>query len=75
MQASTISFSYYFTHVLIYVFPLAGHFTQVVWKETKELGVGRAKSNTGKLYIVAYYSPPGNYSRCYLDNVPPLKKY
>lgn len=41
-----------------------GHFTQVVWKATKRVGVGIAVIKRGfltKTYIVARYSPPGNY--------------
>lgn len=48
-----------------------GHFTQIVWKDTKELGVGSAKSASGKLYVVANYSPPGNYSGQFTKNVLP----
>ncbi|XP_041119833.1 uncharacterized protein LOC121323107 isoform X2 [Polyodon spathula] len=36
-----------------------GHFTQVVWKSSKELGVGKATD--GKtMYVVGHYSPAGN---------------
>lgn len=39
-----------------------GHFTQVVWKNTKNLGVGVAFANNGnKAIVVANYFPPGNY--------------
>lgn len=37
----------------------AGHFTQVVWKGSRELGVGMAKGHDA-LYVVANYNPPGN---------------
>ena len=37
----------------------AGHFTQVVWKESVRVGLGIAKSN-GQIHIVANYHPPGN---------------
>ncbi|XP_063835531.1 uncharacterized protein LOC135084685 isoform X1 [Ostrinia nubilalis] len=48
-----------------------GHFTQIVWKDTKELGVGSAKSKSGKLYVVCNYYPPGNFSGQFSKNVLP----
>lgn len=40
----------------------AGHFTQVVWKNSQKLGVGIAFANNGnKAIVVANYDPPGNY--------------
>ncbi|KAF7229610.1 Golgi-associated plant pathogenesis-related protein 1-like, partial [Nothobranchius furzeri] len=36
-----------------------GHFTQVVWKETTELGVGVASRN-GMTFVVGQYRPAGN---------------
>ncbi|CAK1548707.1 unnamed protein product [Leptosia nina] len=48
-----------------------GHFTQIVWKNTQELGIGSAKSKSGKLYIVANYYPPGNYGGQFVKNVLP----
>lgn len=48
-----------------------GHFTQIVWKDTKELGVGSAKSKSGKLYVVCNYFPPGNFSGQFSKNVLP----
>ncbi|XP_025204884.1 Golgi-associated plant pathogenesis-related protein 1-like [Melanaphis sacchari] len=39
----------------------AFHFTQVVWKDSEELGVGVSKSlGSGTLYVVCNYDPPGN---------------
>uniref|UniRef100_A0A3P8WPS9 SCP domain-containing protein n=1 Tax=Cynoglossus semilaevis TaxID=244447 RepID=A0A3P8WPS9_CYNSE len=38
---------------------LTGHFTQVVWKETTQLGVGVATVGT-RSYVVAQYRPAGN---------------
>ncbi|KAM3960130.1 ectin [Aphomia sociella] len=48
-----------------------GHFTQIVWKTTKELGIGSAKSKSGKLYVVANYHPPGNWGNQFAKNVLP----
>jgi hypothetical protein len=51
-----------------------GHFTQVVWKGSKKLGVGFATTGNGKsLYVVAQYSPPGNYMGQFGQNVLPAK--
>ena len=49
-----------------------GHFTQVVWAASRELGVATATAN-GKVYVVANYDPPGNYVGRYPDNVKPPK--
>ena len=35
------------------------HFTQVVWKDTKRLGMATAVAND-RLVAVARYTPPGN---------------
>ncbi|XP_065093052.1 uncharacterized protein LOC135713749 [Ochlerotatus camptorhynchus] len=45
-----------------------GHFTQVVWKSSTQLGVGIAR-NGKNLYVVCNYDPPGNYGGQYLANV------
>ena len=47
-----------------------GTFTQLVWKNTKEIGVGISRKN-GKIYIVALYSPPGNIIGAVTKNVFP----
>ena len=41
--------------------PKVGHYTQIVWKDTKEVGVASAISKNGKVYVVARYYPAGNY--------------
>jgi hypothetical protein len=51
-----------------------GHFTQVVWKGSQKVGVGFAITGDGKtLYVVAQYSPPGNYQGQFGQNVLPAK--
>ncbi|KAL9972633.1 hypothetical protein ACROYT_G018979 [Oculina patagonica] len=55
-----------------------GHFTQVVWKKTTKVGVAlkKKKISKGKIetYIVARYSPPGNYRGQFQQNVERLIK-
>jgi uncharacterized protein YkwD len=47
-----------------------GHFTQVVWRGTKELGCGR--SHCGGIDIwICQYDPPGNVEGAYRENVAP----
>nr|XP_040220219.2 uncharacterized protein LOC120948192 isoform X1 [Anopheles coluzzii]XP_040220220.2 uncharacterized protein LOC120948192 isoform X1 [Anopheles coluzzii]XP_040220221.2 uncharacterized protein LOC120948192 isoform X1 [Anopheles coluzzii]XP_040220222.2 uncharacterized protein LOC120948192 isoform X1 [Anopheles coluzzii]XP_040220223.2 uncharacterized protein LOC120948192 isoform X1 [Anopheles coluzzii]XP_049462659.1 uncharacterized protein LOC120948192 isoform X1 [Anopheles coluzzii]XP_04946266 len=49
-----------------------GHFTQVVWKDSRELGVGVARNRSGQVFVVANYDPPGNYIGSFAKNVPPV---
>ncbi len=37
-----------------------GHYTQVIWKDTKEVGCGKSTAG-GYDILVCRYSPPGNY--------------
>ena len=48
-----------------------GHFTQVVWKNTEEVGFAQAKGRSMH-YTVAMYHPAGNYLGEYDKNVHPL---
>jgi hypothetical protein len=48
---------------------VTGHFTQVVWVGSKEVGCGQAKSNKNMIYVVCNYSPPGNYNGKFKDNI------
>ncbi|KAI0999109.1 hypothetical protein K3495_g9088 [Podosphaera aphanis] len=38
-----------------------GHYTQIIWPSTREVGMGRTTSAQGWTYVVARYSPTGNY--------------
>ena len=38
-----------------------GHYTQMVWKNSKQVGVGVAICRGGELMVVASYYPAGNY--------------
>ena len=53
------------THSLI----PAGIFTQMVWKATKKIGVGKAKG-----IAVIYYWPKGNIENQFVANVFPKKE-
>ena len=47
-----------------------GHFSQIVWKNTKRLGIGHAFARGGrKMYVAAQYGPPGNYGFAFRENV------
>ncbi|KAK3736001.1 hypothetical protein QZH41_017495 [Actinostola sp. cb2023] len=37
--------------------PSTDHFSQVIWKDTKEIGVGTAQSKSGNFFLVARYKP------------------
>jgi pathogenesis-related protein 1 len=47
-----------------------GHFTQVVWKGTSEVGCGIAQCSGNDL-LVCNYNPAGNWDGEYIANVPP----
>ncbi|XP_030373573.1 Golgi-associated plant pathogenesis-related protein 1-like [Scaptodrosophila lebanonensis] len=49
-----------------------GHFTQMLWRSSKEMGVGKAKSSGGLIYVVARYKPAGNVVGKFKENVLPL---
>ncbi|KAH6654825.1 CAP domain-containing protein, partial [Truncatella angustata] len=42
-------------------FAAYGHYTQVMWSSTNKIGMANATAANGGVYIVARYSPPGNY--------------
>jgi len=50
-----------------------GHFTQVIWKSSTELGIGIAlTSDNLTAYVVANYYPQGNVDGEFAANVLPL---
>lgn len=51
----------------------SGHFTQVVWRASEELGVAKARTSTGKIICVANYYPAGNMIGEFTANVPKPK--
>jgi len=53
--------------------PGTGHFTQIVWKGSKEFGIGKAKSSDGKCFCVGSYRPAGNMVGSWAENVFPPK--
>ena len=48
-----------------------GHFTQIVWAASTEMGAGIAESSSGAQFVVARYTPPGNVLNKFGDNVRP----
>lgn len=50
----------------------AGHFSQVVWRKSTVLGIGRAEIEQDGMkcaYIVGRYQPPGNLAGSFRENV------
>ncbi len=39
----------------------SGHYTQVIWKNTTQVGCGCAVSKSGAFFFVCNYDPAGNY--------------
>ena len=50
-------------------FQKIGHFTQLVWKATKEIGVGIYYKPGSGTYVVTRYYPPGNMLGTFAPNV------
>jgi pathogenesis-related protein 1 len=48
-----------------------GHFTQVVWRGTTQLGCGHSQCNGNDIFVCEY-DPPGNYEGEYDKNVMPV---
>ena len=51
-----------------------GHFTQLVWKGSKEIGCGAACNSNNKCYVTCNYYPAGNVMGYFANNVFPLKE-
>ncbi|MFC4909558.1 CAP family protein [Actinomadura gamaensis] len=52
--------------------PNAGHFTQLVWKSSTRVGIGRVSGQGPEFYetyIVFVFEPPGNMEGEFADNV------
>nr|XP_017022116.1 protein PRY1 isoform X2 [Drosophila kikkawai] len=47
----------------------SGHFTQLIWKASKEMGAGVARK-ADKTWVVCNYNPAGNIVGNFKDNVP-----
>ncbi|ONK69538.1 uncharacterized protein A4U43_C05F24030 [Asparagus officinalis] len=41
--------------------PDCSHYTQIVWRTTKKLGCAKIKCDSGDIFMVCEYYPPGNY--------------
>lgn len=39
---------------------VCGHYTQIVWRNTKQVGCGMARNNSKEIWV-CNYNPPGNY--------------
>jgi len=39
-----------------------GHYTQMIWQETTEVGCGKSSTKLGGTIVVCQYNPPGNYN-------------
>ena len=46
------------------------HFTQIVWKNTKEIGIGYSELNNKEKILVILYYPAGNIFEEFNENIP-----
>jgi pathogenesis-related protein 1 len=67
----------WYDEIKLYKFPdggfsmQTGHFTQLVWRDTKHVGCGHTQCNGNDIWVCEY-DPPGNYDGEYRANVLPL---
>ncbi|GFP99422.1 pathogenesis-related protein 1a [Phtheirospermum japonicum] len=40
---------------------VCGHYTQIVWKSSTQLGCARLQCTNGMFFMICNYYPPGNY--------------
>lgn len=52
--------------------PETGHFTQVIWKDSKQLGCAISQCGGNPLFV-CNYAPAGNLGGAYVENVPPAQ--
>ena len=43
------------------IFSKVGHYTQMIWHNTTQIGIAYSKSKLGNVYVVARYYPSGNW--------------
>lgn len=48
--------------------------TQLLWKSSKQLGIGVAKNDNGKYVVVCNYNPQGNVYGQFRENLPTITK-
>ncbi|KAI3381655.1 hypothetical protein SNEBB_004552 [Seison nebaliae] len=68
-EVEVYSFKNFFKHK-------CGHFSQLIWKSSRLIGIGCAQSKDGIWYAVANYFPPGNFIGKFQENVigaPPVE--
>ncbi len=65
--------------IYLYLFILfnvaSGHFTQLVWKKSTQLGCALAMTTNNRVLAVCRYTPPGNYLGLFASNVAPLNGF
>ncbi|KAH8022455.1 hypothetical protein HPB51_024554 [Rhipicephalus microplus] len=66
---------YWYSEICTYYYPspmkknIIGHFTQIVWKASRRIGSGIARSRKG-VYVASFYTPAGNNPVLMKENVP-----